>query len=171
MCGETLHCRSCQACRHCWRPDAAPATCHVPSPARWPEPDECAHAQAAQHSPAAANTLCGHASDMHDLPGLTMPPRPGAQVLQLLLQLVLGPDSQLDPALCSPGPGNAIFPLWRHLACPGNAQAIQPLVHWAVLQGPSVSRLLRLLCPALFDRERYVLQGVLARGGSSIVSH
>ena len=56
------------------------------------------------------------------------------QVLQLLMQLMLGPDSQLDQSLCIPGPTNAIFPLWRHLACPSNAAAIQPLCQWAVQQ-------------------------------------
>ena len=96
-------------------------------------------------------------------------PPAGAQVLQLLMQLMLGPDSQLDQALCIPGPSNAMFPLWRHLACPSNAATIQPLAQWAVQQGPSVSRLLRLLSPALFERQRYALQGVLARGGSSVV--
>ena len=38
-----------------------------------------------------------------------------------------------------------------------------------MLQGPCISRLLRLLSPALFERQRYALQGVLARGGSSVV--
>ena len=91
------------------------------------------------------------------------------QVLQLHLDLLLGPDGLLDLSLVQHGPANALFPLWRHLSCASNEAVLQPLQAWAAGRGPHYSRLLRLLSPTLFDRERYALQGVLARGGSAVV--
>ena len=93
------------------------------------------------------------------------------QVLQLHMSLLLGTAGLLDLALTGHGPANALYPLWRHLACPSNAEVVPALWDWASqpARGASFKRLLKLLCRGLFDRQRYRLNGVLARGGASVV--
>ena len=94
-----------------------------------------------------------------------------AQVIKVYFSLLLGPEGLLDLGLVAHGPDNALFPLWRHLACPSNERLIPFLQTWAAGRGQHHTRLLRLLAPQLFDRQRYALQGVLARGAASVVRH
>ena len=92
------------------------------------------------------------------------------QVVKISLSLLLGPDGRLILDLCQHGAGNALHPLGRHLACASNAALVPFLQQWAADRGAAYARLLRLLCPALFSAQKYQLQGVLARGGASVVS-
>lgn len=93
------------------------------------------------------------------------------QGLNLILKLLIpaGGDD-LDPLFAVPGPNNALYPLWRHLSHKDNAALIPALESAVALSGKGPLRLLRILTPALFPKDRYHTWRRIARGASAEVS-
>ena len=96
--------------------------------------------------------------------------QPCLQGLNLLLKLLVPPGGDdLDPVFCTPGPNNALYPLWRHLSHKDNNVLIPSLEAAVAAEGRAPMRLLRLLTPALFPQERYHTWRRIARGASAEV--
>ena len=90
------------------------------------------------------------------------------QVVGLHMGLLLSPAGLMEASIVSRS-DNPIHALARHLGSSFNSCVMPALKQQAQGRGRPWQRLLQLVSPGLFEPARYRLQGVLARGGASVV--